>query len=95
MSYEIRKPVNPFKRPFPTAWVVVGVILLVIAFTAMRCTQPSAPAAMPAAVEMQIPEPQVPEIISMPEEELPERLTVRDLAIPEFPEVDRELASVI
>ena len=99
MSYDIPKRVDPFRKPFPTAWVVVGIALIIIAFVALQYVrkpevvmQNATLTPPPENASMRAPATQGEPLFEEPQVE---PLTVQDLREPEFPEVDHELASVI
>lgn len=96
VEYETRKPVDPFKRPFPTMLILVIILIIIIAFSVMRCVR-NAPtieprAVQPAATNTTMPEPEQPKPLPSAGEK---QINVQDLRAPEFPEVDEEMGSVI
>lgn len=97
VQVETRKPADPFRKAFPTKWVLVCIALVIIAFFLMRSMRaPPAPAAPPQLPQAAPPPPVEPPVqYNPPLEGGDEPLNVEDLTEPEFPELDRELASVV
>ena len=95
VQVEARKPVDPFPKPFPTKWVLIGIMVLILVFIGMRTWRgPEPQPILPATSAPQ------PSIVSPPEDttasQLPEEpLNMQDLVEPEFPELDRELANLV
>ena len=97
VDYEIRRPVDPFKKR-SWGWVAV-IVVLVLAFTIFRMLH-SAPAVPPAPSVQEAPpvnvtpEPVAAPVVAPPPPPVP-ILTVDDLQEPEFPTLDRELGDPI